>query len=54
MKDVTLEEVALAGGEGVRLLQRSLREAGSVPSRIEMPRRPTMKTWSTTHPIRER
>jgi hypothetical protein len=47
MKAVTLDQLAFAGGEGVRLLERSLRDAHSVsapPSSIEHSRSPKMKT----------
>jgi hypothetical protein len=51
MKDVTLDQLTLAGGEGVRLRDRSLRDARSASSPLEISRRPKMKTWSTAHPI---
>jgi hypothetical protein len=41
MKDVTLDQLA------------GLRDARSISSPVEIPRRPTMKTWSTTHPIKD-
>jgi hypothetical protein len=56
MKDVTLDQLALAGGEGVRLLDRSLGDAGSVsvaPSSSEHSRPPKMMTWSTVHPLKD-
>jgi hypothetical protein len=57
MKDVTLDKLTLAGGEGNQVREQSLRDARTVsspPVKTACSRRPAPKTWSTIHPVRDR
>jgi hypothetical protein len=58
MKDVTLDQLALAGGEGTALLERSLRAARQrgrpAPTDHNLfGKRPRPRNWSTCHPVLE-